>query len=239
MSDVAGIANRLAAVQAQIHAAAQAAGRDPAAVTLVAVSKGQPLAAIEAAYGAGQRDFGENYVQEWQEKAFALRHLPEIRWHVLGHLQRNKVKHVIGQCHLLHSVDDMMGLDEMARFAHTHKVQQDVLLQVNLADETQKRGCGEDDAELFVDVLLRSPGLRLQGLMLLPPNADDPEASRPWFARLRALSERLAQRYGKQPKLPQPGKWVLSMGMSHDFAVAVQEGATHVRVGTAIFGARA
>lgn len=239
MSDVAGIANRLAAVQAQIHAAAQAAGRDPAAVTLVAVSKGQPLAAIEAAYGAGQRDFGENYVQEWQEKAFALRHLPEIRWHVLGHLQRNKVKHVIGQCHLLHSVDDMMGLDEMARFAHTHKVQQDVLLQVNLADETQKRGCGEDDAELFVDVLLRSPGLRLQGLMLLPPNDDDPEASRPWFVRLRALSERLAQRYGKQPKLPPPGKWVLSMGMSHDFAVAVQEGATHVRVGTAIFGARA
>lgn len=238
MSDLAAIAGRLAAVQAQIQAAAAQAGRDPAGVTLVAVSKGQPALAIEAAYAAGQRDFGENYVQEWQEKAAALRHLPEIRWHVLGHLQRNKVKHVIGQCHLLHSVDDMMGLDEMARFAHTHKVQQDVLLQVNLADEAQKRGCGQDDAELFVEVLLRSPGLRLRGLMLLPPNTDDPEASRPWFARLRQLSERLGQRYGKQPKLPLPGQWQLSMGMSHDFAVAVQEGASLVRVGTAIFGPR-
>jgi pyridoxal phosphate enzyme (YggS family) len=230
------VVHNLQSVRAQIDAAAVLAGRDPAEVTLIAVSKGQPEAAIRAAYAAGQRDFGENYVQEWQGKSQALADLMDLRWHFLGHLQRNKVKLVIGKVHLLHAVDDMQGLDEMARTAHTARVHQDVLLQVNLADEGQKRGCTEDDAELFTEVLMRSPGLRLQGLMVLPPASDDPEASRPWFQRLRNLRDRLAKAHAGQPQAPR--RWLLSMGMSADFAVAIAEGATHVRVGTAIFGPR-
>lgn len=230
------VAHNLDTVRQQIRTAARAAGRDPAEVTLVAVSKGQPPEAIRAAYEAGQRDFGENYVQEWQGKAQALADLVDLRWHFLGHLQRNKVKLVVGHVHLLHAVDDMQGLDEMARTAHTARLQQDVLLQVNLAEEGQKRGCTEADADLFTEVLLRSPGLRLQGLMVLPPASDDPEASRPWFARLRNLRDRLAKEHAGQPQAP--NRWLLSMGMSADFAVAIAEGATHIRVGTALFGPR-
>jgi pyridoxal phosphate enzyme (YggS family) len=238
MLDSTVIANNLAVVRQQMAAASARAGRDPAAVHLVAVSKGQPAAAIEAAYLAGQRDFGENYVQEWQQKAETLAHLTDLRWHMLGHLQRNKVRFIVGKVHLLHCVDDMQGLDEMARHAYSHKVSQDVLLQVNLAEEQQKRGCGADDAELFVDVLLRSPGLKLRGLMLLPPAQEQADNGRVWFARLRTLADQLAQKYGKHPRLPAPGQWTLSMGMSGDYEVAIEEGATLVRVGTALFGPR-
>lgn len=230
------VADNLEAIRAQIREAALAAGRDPSDVTLVAVSKGQPAEAVRSAYAAGQRDFGENYVQEWQGKAQELSDLLDLRWHFLGHLQRNKVKLVVGKVHLLHGVDDMQGLDEMARTAHTARLQQDLLLQVNLAEEGQKRGCTEDDADLFVDVMTRSPGLRLQGLMVIPPAAVDAEASRPWFRRLRALRDRLAADHAGEPNVP--ARWLLSMGMSADFAVAIAEGATHVRVGTAIFGPR-
>lgn len=228
MLTVEEISGRLSEVRGRVDAAARMSGRDPSAVTLVAVSKGQPADAVRAAYAAGHRDFGENYVQEWQDKAAQLADCPDIAWHFLGHLQRNKCKLVVGKVHLLHSVDDMQGLDEMARIAWQAKVQQDVLLQVNLADEQTKRGCGRDDVELFVDVLARSPGLRLRGLMLLPPYDADPEQVRPWFRELAFISRRLSA--GKP--------WLLSMGMSGDFEVAVAEGATHVRVGTAIFGPR-
>ena len=233
------IPERLQQIREQVSAAALAAGRQPAEVTLVAVSKGHPAAAIRAAYAAGQRDFGENYVQEWQGKAQELADLQDLRWHFIGHLQRNKVKLVIGKVHLLHTADDMQGIDEMARHAWGLGLRQDVLLQVNLAAEQQKRGCTEDDAELFADVLLRSPGLRLCGLMTLPPDLDDPEAVRPYFRRLRLLGERLRGYLADQGAPSEPAPWHLSMGMSGDFAVAIAEGATHVRVGTAIFGARA
>jgi len=232
------IGERLQLVGGRIAAAALAAGRQPVDVTLVAVSKGHPAPAIRAAYAAGQRDFGENYVQEWHAKAQELADLPDLRWHFIGHLQRNKVKLVIGKVHLLHTADDMQGIDEMARHAWAQGLTQDVLLQVNLAAEQQKRGCTDSDVELFADVLLRSPGLRLCGLMTLPPDLDDPEAVRPWFRRLRLLGDHvrgyLADRRGPQQAAP----WYLSMGMSGDFAVAIAEGATHVRVGTAIFGQR-
>jgi pyridoxal phosphate enzyme (YggS family) len=233
-AQLTGLPARLAEVQARVQAAAWAAGRTATEVTLVAVSKGHPAAAVRAAYAAGQRDFGENYVQEWLPKRAELADLPDLRWHLLGHLQRNKVKLVMGQVHLFHAVDDMLGLDEMARVAHAQGVSQDVLLQVNLAAEDQKRGCGEDDAELFVDVLLRSPGLRLQGLMLLPPAEGDPQ---PWFERLRRLADELKQTTAGRPGAP--ARWLLSMGMSGDFEQAIAAGATHVRVGTAIFGERA
>lgn len=236
-ADAAAIVANLAAVRAQIADAARAAGRDPDAITLVAVSKGQPSAAIRAAYAAGQREFGENYVQEWQQKAAELADLADLRWHFLGHLQRNKVRHVIGKVALLHGVDDMQGVDEMARYAWQQGLQQDVLLQVNLAAEATKRGCTEADAELFVDVLARSPGLRLRGLMVLPPLDLDAEQTRPWFQRLAKLARELEKACAGRPNLP-AAPWILSMGMSHDFAVAVAEGASHVRVGTAIFGPR-
>ncbi len=238
MIDADAIADNLASVRCRIAAAARAVGRDPQSITLVAVSKTQPAAAIAAAYSAGQRDFGENYVQEWQHKAPELVHLPDLRWHLLGHLQRNKVKLVVGKVALLHGLDDMLGLDEMARHAWQAKVGQDVLLQVNLADEATKRGCTERDADLFVEVLARSPGLRLRGLMLLPPFDLDTQAVRPWFERLAALRDRLQASFAGTPGLPAAGQWWLSMGMSHDFETAIACGATHVRVGTAIFGPR-
>jgi pyridoxal phosphate enzyme (YggS family) len=232
------ISENLQGIHARITSAALAAGRDPAGVTLVAVSKGQPAAALREAYQAGQRDFGESYVQEWQEKAEQLNDLTDIRWHFLGHLQRNKFKHVLGRVHLLHSLDDMLGLDEMARQAWQGKLKQDVLLQVNLADEQSKRGCGAADAELFVEVLQKSPGLRLKGLMLLPPYDADVELVRPWFKQLAQLASDLDKHFGSHPSLPAPGHWLLSMGMSGDFEVAIAEGATHVRIGTALFGER-
>jgi hypothetical protein len=230
------IAANLTTVRQQMADACLAAGRQPQDVTLIAVSKGHGAEAIRAAYAAGQRDFGENYVQEWQEKAAALADLTDLRWHFLGHLQRNKIRHVIGHVAVLHSADDMAGIDEMQRAAWSQNKQQDVLLQVNLAQETQKRGCGEDDAELFADVLLRSPNLRLRGLMTLPPLDADPEQARGWFQRLKRLRDALALRLRGRPGAP-AALW-LSMGMSGDFAVAIAEGATHVRVGTAVFGAR-
>lgn len=230
------IAANLTAVRQQIADACVAAGRKPEDVTLIAVSKGQTADAIRVAYAAGQRDFGENYVQEWQEKAAALADLPDLRWHFLGHLQRNKIRHVIGHVAVLHSADDMAGIDEMQRAAWSQNKQQDVLLQVNLAQEAQKRGCGEDDVELFADVLLRSPNLRLRGLMTLPPLDADQEVARGWFKRLKRLRDTLALRLRGRPGAPAT-LW-LSMGMSGDFAVAIAEGASHVRVGTAIFGPR-
>ncbi len=234
MSEVAA---NLTAVQAAIAQAATEAGRQPTDVTLIAVSKGHSADAVREAYAAGQRDFGENYVQEWQEKSAQLADLTDLRWHFLGHLQRNKIRFVIGKVALLHSADDMAGIDEMQRGAWSAGVKQDVLLQINLAEEEQKRGCGEDDAELFLDVLSRSPNLVLRGLMTLPPMDENPETTRQWFKRLRVLRDRLQARLRGRPGAP-ASLW-LSMGMSSDYPVAIAEGATHVRVGTAIFGARA
>jgi pyridoxal phosphate enzyme (YggS family) len=230
------IAQRLQEVRGRLSDACHVAGRDPAGVTLVAVSKGQPAQAIRDAYAAGQRDFGENYVQEWQVKAQALADLTDLRWHFVGHLQRNKVKLVVGNVFLLHSADDMAGIGELARVAWSRGVRQDVLLQVNLAQEASKRGCTEAEADEFVQVLCRSPGLRLLGLMTLPPVEDDPQQARPWFAQLRGLRDRLAAQWQDQPGVPV--EWSLSMGMSGDFSAAIAEGATHVRIGTAIFGSR-
>ena len=230
------LAANFAHVRSEIATAATTAGRDPADVTLIAVSKTQSADVIRAAYALGQRDFGENYVQEWQEKAAQLADLTDIRWHFLGHLQRNKIRHVIGKVALLHSADDMAGIDEMQRAAWSAGATQDVLLQVNLGEEAQKRGCGAEDVDLFADVLLRSPNLRLRGLMTLPPLDLDAEHTRPHFRALREVRDRLFTTLRSRPGAPK-ALW-LSMGMSGDYAVAVAEGATHVRVGTALFGPR-
>ena len=232
------IVENLSAVRDAIAARARAAGRAADAVTLIAVSKGHDAAVIRAAWAAGQRDFGESYVQEWQRKAEALADLDGLRWHFIGHLQRNKVKHVVGRVGLIHTADTMAGIDAMIREAWATQLRQDVLLQVNLAAETSKRGCSDEDVEVFTQVLLRAPGLRLCGLMTLPPAVEDAEQARPWFRRLRALRTDIVARFGEDYPEVIDDLQILSMGMSDDWPVAVDEGATHVRVGTAIFGPR-
>ncbi len=223
------IAANLAAVRAQLADAAVGAGRDPSVVRLVAVSKMHPADAVRAAYDAGQRDFGENYVQEFAAKADALADLADLRWHFIGHLQTNKARDVVGRASWVHGVDSERLLRELDKRAAAAGRALDVLLQVNVAGEAQKSGCAVEEVPALVTVARELTALSLRGLMTVPPLVDDAEASRPWFEALRSLRDA----HGGAAALPE-----LSMGMSHDLGVAVACGATMVRVGTAIFGAR-
>ncbi|MBN1770222.1 MAG: YggS family pyridoxal phosphate-dependent enzyme [Deltaproteobacteria bacterium] len=225
-----GTAKRLAEVRETIAAAARRAGRDPAAVTLVAVSKTHGPEAIRAAFAAGQLDFGENYTQELAAKRAALADLPGLRWHMIGHLQRNKVKLVVPGVHLLQTVDSPRLAEALDRRLAEHDGRLDVLVQVDVAGEEQKAGAAPDEVPALVDALRARPRLRLRGLMAIPPWTLDGEGSRPYFRALRELAGRLGLA---------PDERELSMGMSDSYAVAVEEGATLVRVGTAIFGPRA
>jgi PLP dependent protein len=206
------LAERLALVRAGI----------PAGVTLIAVSKSQPADAIREAHAAGQRDFGENYVQEWREKADALADLPEIVWHFIGSLQTNKVKYLAGRVALVHTVDREELGREIAKRWERLGARARVLVEVNLGKEASKGGCAEGDVPGLLERLRAIPSLEVAGLTCIPPPGDDP---RPYFVALRALRDRLGLRE-------------LSMGMSGDYPVAIAEGATLVRVGTAIFGER-
>ena len=225
------IARRLSAVRESITAAAVGSGRQPEDITLIAVSKGHGAAAIRAAYIAGQRDFGESYAREWRDKASALADLEDLRWHFIGHLQRNKMKWVAGRVALVHSIDDLAGLTELARRAGRLGVVQEILVQVSLAGEVAKRGCDQAQVEALIEAALGHPEVAVRGLMTMPPAAVDPEQARPWFRRLRTLAHSLWP--PTDSSLP-----LLSMGMSADYPVAVEFGATIVRVGSAIFGAR-
>ena len=226
------IAERLSALRARIAEAAQTAGRDPAGIHLVAVSKLQPIEALRAAAAAGQLDFGENYPQELRDKVrgVAPGREGQIRWHFIGGLQRNKVKYVVGVCDLLHSVDSLSLAEEVARRATTLGIVQPCLIQVNVGEESQKSGCHALEVPELLDRMRELPGLELRGLMCIPP-ALPPEEVRPHFRRLRELAEAERARTGL-------GLSELSMGMSADFEVAIAEGATLIRVGTAIFGER-
>ncbi|WP_242346894.1 YggS family pyridoxal phosphate-dependent enzyme [Anaeromyxobacter terrae] len=207
-----GIAENLAQLRAEL----------PARVTLVAVSKTQPAAAIREAYAAGQRDFGENYAQEWREKADALQDLPGLRWHFIGGLQTNKVKYLAGRVAYVHTVDrEELARELSRRFAQKGAVAR-VFLEVNTGGEASKAGCAPGEAPALAAAIRALPAIELVGVMGIPPPEDDP---RPHFRALRALRDGL-------------GLAELSMGMSGDWRVAVEEGATFVRVGTAIFGAR-
>lgn len=217
------IAERWAAVRVRVEAACSRAGRPASDVTIVAVSKTQPASAVREAIAAGARDFGENYAQELAQKRAEVGGQPDLRWHFIGRLQRNKVKLVAGQVALVHAVDSIELAEELGKRAGG--VVQPVLLAVNLASEASKGGVAEPAVEGLARAVAGVAGVRLDGLMTMPPPADDPEASRPYFERLRALGARLGLR-------------VLSMGMSGDYEVAIACGATHVRVGTAIFGER-
>ena len=219
------IANRLGAIRSRIARVATVAGRDPNGIRLVAVSKGQPAAIIRAGYGAGQRDFGENYAQELRDKMRDLADLPELRWHFIGPLQRNKVKYCVAARACVHTIDRMELADELARRCREAGFEPEVLIQVNVGGEAQKSGVGVAEAGALIDAVRGVPGLSLVGLMSIVPDADNAEESRPHFERLAEL----ARCHGLRE---------LSMGMSHDLDVAIAAGATMVRVGTAIFGAR-
>ncbi|MFL5438618.1 MAG: YggS family pyridoxal phosphate-dependent enzyme [Myxococcales bacterium] len=216
-----GIADNLRGVRERIDRACERAKRDPASVTLVAVSKVQPIEAIREALEAGQRDFGENYAQELREKADAIG--AAVNWHFLGALQTNKVKMIVGRVALLHTCDRPSLAQELNKRAASLGIVQRVLVEVNLAREPQKGGIAPADLPAFVATLRHLPSLRCEGLMCIPPAEEE---ARLHFRRLRELRDEL----GVLPEL--------SMGMSADYETAIEEGATIVRVGTAIFGER-
>jgi len=214
-----GIAENLARVQERIGAACSRAGREADTVELVAVSKGQPIEAVLLAFAAGQTAFGENYAQELHEKADAL---TEADWHFIGALQTNKAKIVVGHAALVHTCDRLALAQELSKRASGKNLTQRILLEVNVGREPQKGGALPEDLEGLCAAVRELEALRCEGLMCIPPAGEDP---RPHFRSLRELRDRLGLRE-------------LSMGMSADFEVAIEEGATIVRVGTAIFGER-
>ncbi|HSW61710.1 MAG TPA: YggS family pyridoxal phosphate-dependent enzyme [Dissulfurispiraceae bacterium] len=214
--------------------AAMRAGRQPDAVRLVAVSKSVPPERILEAMEAGLRVFGESRVQEARDKIALLREpsheFSGVQWHLIGHLQKNKAKQAIRLFDLIHSVDSVELADELNRHAADHGKVQRVLVEVKLSEEDTKQGIVESDLDALIAHIRQCANLKLEGLMTMPPYDPDPEKARPYFHRLRELR---AQAEKKGAVLPE-----LSMGMSHDFGVAIEEGATMVRVGTAIFGGR-
>lgn len=224
------IAQNLTAIRARMDAAALSVGRRPEEITLVAVSKRNPAEAVATALAAGQVDFGENYVQEAAGKIPALG--PGPRWHLIGHLQTNKARQAVELFAVVQTLDSLKLARALDRQAGELGKRLTVLLQVSLAGEAQKSGLEPDQVPALAQAVAALPHLDLRGLMTMPPFFDDPEAARPYFAQLRQLADTLA------PDLPPQAMSQLSMGMSGDFEAAIQEGATLVRVGTAIFGAR-
>lgn len=224
------LGERLAAIRERLAAAASAAGRDPDEVTLVAVSKTRPADDVRAAYAAGQRDFGENYAQELAAKRTALADLPELRWHFIGALQSNKARLVVPGTTLVHAIDRLSVGDALGRRACAAGTIADVLVEVNIGEEATKGGIRPRDADVLCAALSGIAGLRVRGLMCIPPACDDVAVQRAAFRRLRELRDAVRAQL--------PSVELLSMGMSSDFEAAIAEGATHVRVGTAIFGAR-
>jgi pyridoxal phosphate enzyme (YggS family) len=226
------VAERLAAVRARIAVAASRSGRPPEAVRLIAVSKTFGADAVRAAYAAGQIDFGENRVQEALAKQADTADLP-VRWHLIGPLQTNKVNKVAGAFASVQSVHSLALVERLSRAAAAADADLPVLIQVDLAREATTSGLPPTQLRALLTHARELPAIRVEGLMLLPPYADDPEQTRPWFRQLRELRDTLLSEGTPAGQLRE-----LSMGMSHDFDVAIEEGATMVRVGSAIFGSR-
>ena len=225
------IQNNLQEIHDRISAACRKAGRNPSEVRLIAVSKVKPAALIDEAAAAGQRLFGESYVQEFLEKSQQVRH--PVEWHFIGHLQSNKVKYIQEKGALIHSVARLSRAREIDRQWGKNDRTADILLQVNLGQEESKSGTSEQALVELARAASALPHLRVRGLMTLPPYHENPEDVRPYFRRLRELATEI-----DRLSLPNVSMQELSMGMSHDFEVAIDEGATLVRVGTAIFGER-
>jgi PLP dependent protein len=226
------IPERLGQIRERIADAAGRAGRSPESVRLIAVSKTHPIDAVRAAADAGQRDFGENKVQEALQK-IAQSADNRLKWHLIGHLQSNKARKAAGAAHAIHAIDSVDLLKRVDQSATEAGRTVDVLIQVDLALEDTKFGAPVPEVGTIARAASSCTAARLVGLMLLPPLAENPEDARPWFARLRALRDELVESGIAAERLQE-----LSMGMSHDFEVAIEEGATMVRVGTAIFGQR-
>jgi pyridoxal phosphate enzyme (YggS family) len=239
-----GIGERLNSVKDRIAAAAKRAGRDPSSIRLVAVSKRQPVEAMRTAYALGQRDFGENYVQELERKAEQLTDLPELRLHLIGHLQRNKAKTVVPLASVIHTVDSIELATEISKRAAQCEIPAErrfpieglarpdllpLLVEVNVGGEAQKSGCEPDRVPALLDRIEALANVQLAGLMTVPPFTDEAAEARPFFQQLVALRDA----NGGARRLPE-----LSMGMTLDLEYAVIAGATLVRVGTAIFGER-
>ncbi|MBI3333800.1 MAG: YggS family pyridoxal phosphate-dependent enzyme [Candidatus Omnitrophica bacterium] len=222
------VRDNLQRVRERIAAAAGRAGRDPAEVRLVCVTKGIPAERIREAIACGVGEIGENRVQETREKQPAIGR-EAVRWHLVGHLQRNKARLAVELFDLIHSVDSLELIEELERQAGNRAERElELLVQVNVSGEATKHGCGPEEARRLAEAILRSRHLRWAGLMTMAPFAEDPERARPVFRQLRLLRDRLREGLRDSPLH-------LSMGMSQDFEVAVEEGATIVRVGSAIF----
>ena len=225
------IRENLEEIRGKIKAACQRAGREEGAVTLIAVSKTKPLEDLREAYEAGARDFGENKVQELTEK---IPEMPkDVRWHMIGHLQRNKVKYIVGKVYMIHGVDSLRLAEEISKEAVKQGVSVRILMEVNVAQEETKFGISVSEAPLLAEQIAKLPGISLQGLMTIAPYVDDPEENREIFAKLRQLAVDISRK-----NIDNICMNVLSMGMTGDYEVAIEEGATYVRVGTGIFGER-
>lgn len=225
------VAENLEQVRKNIELACKEAGRDPKEVTLISVSKTKPVSMLQEAYDAGSRDFGENKVQEIMDK---VPQLPsDIRWHMIGHLQRNKVKYIVDKVALIHSVDSLRLAETIEHEAAKHNVTIPVLIEVNVAQEESKFGLKTEEVLSLVESVATFPHIHIEGLMTIAPYVEDPEENRGIFRQLKKLSVDIDAKNINNVNMS-----VLSMGMTGDYQVAVQEGATMVRVGTGIFGER-
>ena len=225
------IAENIGDVERRIVQACERSGRNPEEITLVAVSKTKPVEKLEEAYAAGKRVFGENKVQELVDKYEVMP--KDIKWQMIGHLQRNKVKYIIDKVDLIHSVDSIRLVETIDREAAKKGIIANILLEVNMAKEESKFGLMPEEVMDFIDEVVRYQNVRVQGLMTIAPFVDDPESNRKHFANLHKLLVDI-----RKKKVNNVTMNVLSMGMTNDFEVAIEEGATMVRVGTAIFGER-
>lgn len=228
-----GPAQRYQAVLSDVAVTCERAGRDPAGVTVVAVSKTQPSSAIQDVLDAGCLDFGENRVRDFSSKADQLTR--RIRWHFIGHLQRNKVKLLVDRITLVHGLDSEGLIEAFERRASSP---QDVLIEVNLGDEPQKSGVRISDAFALALRCCQSPIVRPVGLMCIPPHCEDPEDVRPFYRRLADLAQDIREQLMQVDEMVARDFVHLSMGMTNDYSVAIEEGATLIRVGTRIFGPR-
>jgi pyridoxal phosphate enzyme (YggS family) len=225
------IQKNLNEVEKNIIAACERCGRNREEITLIAVSKTKPVSLLEDAYNAGIRDFGENKVQEMCDKYDQME--KDIHWHMIGHLQTNKVKYLIGKTKLIHSVDSYKLACEIEKQAAKHDCVMDILIEVNIAEEETKFGLSEEDVINLVKQVAELPHVRIKGLMTVAPYVVDSEENRPFFRKIKQLSVDI-----NNQNIDNVSMNILSMGMSGDYQVAIEEGATMVRVGTSIFGER-
>ena len=225
------IAQNISNVKKIMNLAAEKAGRNTEDITLISVSKTKPVSMLLEAYEAGSRDFGENKVQELIDKYEVMPQ--DIRWHMIGHLQRNKVKYIVDKVALIHSVDSLKLAEEISKEALKKEVTVSVLIEVNVAGEESKYGVSPQEAEELIRQIAILPGIKIEGLMTIAPYVDDAEENRQYFALLKQLSVDISSK-----NIDNVNMNVLSMGMTGDYAVAIEEGATYVRVGTGIFGDR-